>query len=178
MLEVEYLAPLQLDAKRIFDQAQANLLKDADKEQFSRMRTAEAIVFFQPRPELPDLLLAGTSEPLSGYFARWVKDSGGDPGGSQIPNLSSNFQGYISDHSAIPQVLTPQLGELLQLRPDVLIQILGGFVVVVPRSWASATPMETANAAFEIQLDLDFACAVYNALSVSQSTPSEAVAAT
>jgi hypothetical protein len=43
--------------------------------------------------------------------------------------------------------------------------------VVVPRSWGSATPLEIATQAFEIQLDLDFACAVYDALAMPLNAP-------
>ena len=144
--------------------AQANLLKDTDKEQFSRMRTAETIVFFRPQPQLPDLFLSGTQEPLCGHQARWVKEAGGDPRQSQLANLGSRFAGFSSCPAAATHLLTPKLGELLMLRPSALVQIIGGFMVVVPRSWSSATPMGTATQAFEIQLDLDFACAVYDAL--------------
>lgn len=165
MFESEYTAAATLDAKQVFDRAQAQLLSDPDKEQFSRLRTAEAIVFFRPQPQLPDMFLAGKDEPLSRYQSRWVKAAGGQPESAHVAALQgTKFEAFCHCAASAVQAISPELIELLSLRPKSLVQVMGGFVVIVPRSWAAATPMETATAAFEIQLDLDFACAVYHTL--------------
>jgi len=116
------------------------------------------------------LFLAGREEPLSRYQARWVKGAGGRPGPSRVSTwLGSRFETFSSCPMTAEQAVSPALGELLLLRPSSLVQVIGGFVIVVPRSWGSATPMDTATAAFEVQLDLDFACAVYDALAAAPS---------
>ncbi len=165
MFESDYAAGSGLGANHLLDSVEARLGPDPDQEQFSRARTAEAIVFFRPQPQLPDLFLAGRAEPLSAHQHRWVKQAGGAPPDSQVStSLDPMFDTFSSCPAAAARLFSAALTELLTLRPSCLVQVIGGFVVVVPRSWNSATPMSTAVAAFEIQLDLEFACAVYDAL--------------
>ena len=104
---------------RILQEAasQANLVKsllsDPDKEQFSRMRTAAAIVFFRPQTQLPDLFLAGKEEPLYRYQPRWVKTAGGHPANAKVTALEgTKFEAFCHDATAAAYVISPELIEL------------------------------------------------------------------
>jgi hypothetical protein len=165
MLEVEYQEAAKLELAKAMQQLQANLCEDTDKEQFSRRRVAEAIIFFRPLAQLPDLFIAGTDEPLAAYQPTWVKSV--QATGQAMPlttPLGSRWNAFSSCPETASQLFTSELTELFLIRPTAMVQIIGGFVVVIPRTWSAATPMNTAVQPFEIQLDLDFACAIYEQL--------------
>ncbi len=158
MLETEYREQATIDAQKLLGQLQAGILKDTDREQFSRHRIAETIVFFRPLAALPDLFLGGSSEPLCAFQPQWVKNAGGVLRQSLVQTpFGNSVHAFSSCPQIAAQLFSPELNELLIFRPTALVQVIGGFVIVVPRSWNAATPMDTAVTPFEIQLDLDFA---------------------
>ncbi len=171
MLESEYQERGNLDAIEALNTLQADFCHDPDREQFSRLRVAEAIVFFRPQLQLPDLFAAGTEEALSAYQSKWVNSLGGQPKNAQVATpLGQRWEVFSSCPQTATPLFTPELTELCLIRPTALVQIIGGFVVVVPRTWSAATPMSTAVQPFEVQLDLDFACAIYEQLEKTFAT--------
>lgn len=166
LLEAEYLSPRGIDAAELVARAHAEFVGDVDREQFSRTRSGEAIVFFEPLDQLPDILIGGREEPLHAYQQKWIQKTGNQPGPFEI-NLGEKFRGFCSNPSGAVQVLSDEFCEILKLRPQAMVQAIGGYVVVIPRTWSAATPMGMAVTPFEIQLDLDFSSALYEQLVVA-----------
>lgn len=166
LLEAEYTAQPGIDAAELLARAHAEMVGDVDKEQFSRVRSGEAIIFFAPLNQVPDLLICGTDEPLCGFQRQWIAKSGNQPRECEL-DLGSKFKGYSSCIKTAQHTLTNEFIEILNLRPKSMVQVIGGYVVIIPRTWSAATPMDMAVTAFDIQLDLDFSCALYEQLAMA-----------
>lgn len=172
LLEAEYLAAREINSATIAAKFQADLVSDPDKEQFSRVRSGQAVVFFSPIDHLPDLFICGKDEPICGYLKTWVKSVGASPAVSEL-ELGSQFRGYTSCVETAMQTIPNEFFEILKLRPKSMVQVIGGYVVVMPRSWSAATPMDMAVDAFEVQMDLDFASSLYEHLSTGNTYQSK-----
>jgi hypothetical protein len=127
--------------------------------------TAEGVVFFRPLRSLPDLFVSGANDPFCRYFKRWLKRSGHEADSCELAGVpGADIWSASSEPEQASALITPELAELLVLRPGAVVQVMGGFCVVIPRMWSCHGPSEMARDAFEIEMDLDFACAVYEAL--------------
>ena len=163
LLEFEYVAPISFAPSDVWKKAQARIARDPDHEQFSRIRSALAVVFFKPLQNLPDMFICGEDEPLMAYQKQWVKQLGGKPNDSEM-NIGLKFVGYSSCFESAYSEVPAEFVEILSMRTNSMVQLIGRTLVVVPRSWTSSTPMSSACDAFEVQLDLDFSTALYRSL--------------
>lgn len=118
--------------------------------------TLEAVVFFEPIPELPDLFWAARKQPLNWYFKRHI--------GNIHPLDGQPAWLVSSDPRLCLMAISPKVEQLLALKPEAIVQVLGGCLVVIPQTWLANRPVAMPNQLDEIEKNLNWACDLCEAL--------------
>lgn len=124
-------------------------------------RSLEAVLFLDPERSLPDLFSAGKKQPLNWYFKRQLQKN---EIGEVTPLAGDGRWTVTSDSTRWAQGMPLRCEELLRGRPEAIVQVLGGYVVVIPQTWNTNLPKEMPHEAAELAENLAWACDVYESL--------------
>ena len=121
-----------------------------------RRRMMEAYVFFEPINNLPDIYWAKQKQALNWYFKKYV-------GGVEPVRRKPDWL-MTSDENQCLQALSPKVQELFAAKPDCVVQVLGGYVSLIPQTWDWNRPVDMPCQFAEIDANLRWACDLYKAL--------------
>ena len=152
----------------------ASMLMSRVQHEGVRRHELEAIVFTEPVSGLPDILWGGRKQPLFWYFKKAF------PSLEMKCVVSDTHWFASSDPGASATILANSLQPLFEGRKDPILEVMGGYVVVIPQHWDWHHP-EMAEEPSQIKQNLDWACDLYEAMVsgkktspvVSVSTPTE-----
>jgi hypothetical protein len=131
------------------------------------------VIFFDPVAGLPDAYSAAKKQPLNWYFKRQLLKNGEE---QPAPLADAARWIVASDAEAGRQLIQAPTAAQFRELPEAMLQVLGGYVVAIPSLWNSNRPVEMPNTEAGIERDLNWACDVYEALSVAGGAPAVAAA--